>query len=50
VDGPPWPLVRAEVEAFAGAGLEPVHIEDLRDAATPGWRRWRAEFRRAPAL
>jgi SAM-dependent methyltransferase len=39
-DGPPWPLVRAEVEAFATDGLETVRIERL-DV------RWRAEFRRA---
>ncbi|MGH2944168.1 MAG: class I SAM-dependent methyltransferase [Solirubrobacteraceae bacterium] len=44
VDGPPWPLTRAEVEAFAGDGLEPVRIEDIRRPDTPA--RWRAEFRR----
>ena len=44
-DGPPWPLTRAEVEAFTGDGLEPVRIEDLRDP-DPAVRRWRAEFRR----
>jgi hypothetical protein len=35
VDGPPWPLTRAEIDAF---GLAPVRVEDLGD-------RWRAEFR-----
>ena len=40
VDGPPWPLTRAEVESFASGGLETVRIEAL-----PG-SRWRAEFRR----
>jgi SAM-dependent methyltransferase len=44
--GPPWPLTRSEVEAFAHGGLEPVGIEDLRDP-DPAVRRWRAEFRRA---
>ena len=44
-DGPPWPLSRAEVEAFADHGLQPVRIEDLRDP-DPAVRRWRAEFRR----
>jgi SAM-dependent methyltransferase len=39
-DGPPWPLFRAEVEAFATEGLEPVRIERLDG-------RWRAEFRRS---
>jgi SAM-dependent methyltransferase len=44
VEGPPWPLTRAEIDAFATAGLEPVRVEDVRDAEAP--RRWRAEFRR----
>jgi hypothetical protein len=43
VDGPPWPLTRAEIEAFGVGGLEPVRIEDLRE---PGVRRWLAEYRR----
>ena len=43
-DGPPWPLTRAEVEAFAGGGLQPVRIEPIRDPDVPP--RWRAEFRR----
>jgi SAM-dependent methyltransferase len=47
VDGPPWPLTRAEIDAFAAAGLRAVRIEDLRDADDPGYRRWRAEYRRA---
>jgi len=46
VDGPPWPLTRAEIEAFAGGGLRPVRIEDIRDAADPAYRRWRAELHR----
>ena len=41
--GPPWPLTRAEVEAFAAEGLAVVRIEHL---TTGGARRWRAEFRR----
>lgn len=45
--GPPWPLVRAEVEAFASEGLETVRIEELRDPGPPHRLRWRAEFRRA---
>jgi SAM-dependent methyltransferase len=43
VDGPPWPLTRAEIEAFGVGGLEPVRIDDLRE---PGVRRWLAEYRR----
>lgn len=46
VHGPPWPLTRAEVEAFASGGLEPVRIEDLGDADQPDIHRWRAELRR----
>lgn len=42
VDGPPWPLTRAEVEAFAGEGLKTVRIEDVPRAGTSA--RWRAEF------
>jgi SAM-dependent methyltransferase len=40
-EGPPWPLSRADVDAF-GEELEPVTID--RDAT-----RWRAEFRRPAA-
>jgi SAM-dependent methyltransferase len=39
VPGPPWPLTRAEVEAFADDTLTPVDIEDVGG-------RWLAEFRR----
>ena len=46
VDGPPWPLTRAEIAAFADNGLEVVRIEDIPDPAEPEVRRWRAEFRR----
>jgi threonine dehydrogenase-like Zn-dependent dehydrogenase len=41
--GPPWPLTRAEVESFAGTGLETVRIDRLSGDA----ERWRAEFGRA---
>jgi SAM-dependent methyltransferase len=40
-EGPPWPLSRADIDAF-GEGLEPVAIEE--DTG-----RWRAEFRRPAA-
>ena len=39
VDGPPWPLTRGEVDAFAAGGLTAVSVEQ-RDG------RWVAEFRR----
>jgi pimeloyl-ACP methyl ester carboxylesterase/SAM-dependent methyltransferase len=42
--GPPWPLTRAEIGAFAVNGLETVRVEDLPDPADPRIRRWRAEF------
>jgi hypothetical protein len=48
VDGPPWPLTRAEIEAFAGDGLEAVRIEDVRRPGMPA--RWRAELRRPQPL
>jgi hypothetical protein len=44
--GPPWPLRRDEVEAFAADGLTPVRIEIVPVSGRPGERRWRAEFRR----
>lgn len=37
---PPWPLTRAEIDAFATDGLTAVAVE------RPGGNRWRAEFRR----
>jgi SAM-dependent methyltransferase len=46
VDGPPWPLTRAEIEAFANGGLESVSTERVRDAVQPTIHRWRAELRR----
>jgi SAM-dependent methyltransferase len=45
-NGPPWPLTRAEIDAFATGDLQPFRIEDVRDVAQRGPRRWRAEFRR----
>jgi SAM-dependent methyltransferase len=47
VDGPPWPLTRTEVEAFAGGGLETVRIDAVRRPGMP--LLWRAEFRRPQA-
>jgi len=46
VQGPPWALTRSEIDALGQTGLEPVHIEDMRDEALPWPRRWRAEFAR----
>ena len=44
--GPPWPLVRAEMESFGADGLELVGLERLEVPEDPGVPRWRAELRR----
>jgi pimeloyl-ACP methyl ester carboxylesterase/SAM-dependent methyltransferase len=44
--GPPWPLRRDEIDAFAGDGLTLVRVERVADPRFPDDRRWRAEFRR----
>jgi SAM-dependent methyltransferase len=41
VDGPPWPLTRAELDSFATDGLHAVQVEEAPDV-----RRWRALFQR----
>ena len=43
-DGPPWPLTRREIDAFADGELELARIELVRATGVPP--RWRAEFRR----
>jgi SAM-dependent methyltransferase len=45
-DGPPWPLTRAEIDAFAVDGLVPLSVEHVAtpDTTFPG--RWRAVFTR----
>jgi SAM-dependent methyltransferase len=50
VDGPPWPLTRAEVESFATGGLELVALEESAAGPDRPWARsWRAELRRPAA-
>ena len=45
--GPPWPLSRSEIEAFATDGLTVEHIERTADPAqAEGSAHWRAEFSR----
>jgi SAM-dependent methyltransferase len=44
VEGPPWPLTRADIDCFAVEGLELVSIEELHDP--PDTYRWRAVFNR----
>jgi SAM-dependent methyltransferase len=46
VEGPPWPLSRADIESFAVEGLERVSVEEIRDP--PDTHRWRAVFARPP--
>ena len=41
--GPPWPLVRSEIDAFAGEGVDLVAVERLYPDDD---LRWRATFRR----
>lgn len=45
--GPPWPLTRAEIEAFAAGGLGIVRIESLPNSRGAGPGHWRAELHRA---
>jgi len=42
--GPPWPLRRSEVVAFATGDTRIVRIEQIPDADEPAVHRWRAEF------
>ncbi len=47
VEGPPWPLARAELDAFLDGGVELARLEELdQPGGTPVVRRWRAEYRR----
>ena len=51
---PPWPLTRAEIDAFGADGLKPVAVEELAYSGAPqpqsaDDRRWRAEFQRPDA-
>lgn len=47
--GPPWPLTRDEVLAFAGGGPPLVSLEQVPAGGDPGVLRWRAVFRAAGA-
>ncbi len=42
----PWPLVRAEIEAFAEHGLRLAELDDVASAGDPPTRHWRARFTR----
>jgi SAM-dependent methyltransferase len=45
-DGPPWPLTREEMDAFATDGLTTVSVDELPLPDDPDVRRWRGVFRR----
>ncbi len=45
-DGPPWPLSRAEIDAFATGGLVLTSVEENVDPVQRFVRRWRAELTR----
>jgi SAM-dependent methyltransferase len=47
-DGPPWPLSRSELDAFAVGGLESVRIERVSHPRERSVPMWRAELRRPP--
>ncbi|MGH3455047.1 MAG: class I SAM-dependent methyltransferase [Nocardioidaceae bacterium] len=44
-EGPPWPLDRAEIDAFAGAELAASRVEQIPHPDDSQVHRWRAEFR-----
>jgi SAM-dependent methyltransferase len=46
VDGPPWPLTRAELGSFAAGDVQAARLERLPRPDVPGTDRWRAVFRR----
>ncbi|WP_433384747.1 winged helix-turn-helix transcriptional regulator [Actinoplanes sp. CA-142083] len=43
-DGPPWPLTREEVDAFARDGLRAEAVEEIETPDDPLTVRWRATF------
>lgn len=45
-EGPPWPLTRSELDAFAVDGLRATEIEKVAPATQPDSPRWRATFER----
>jgi len=46
--GPPWPLTRAEIDAFGVAGAQPVRIDLTAHPAPTAGSWWLAEFHRPP--
>lgn len=46
VEGPPWPLTRAAIDAFATPDLRLIQLDRLPGPSDPTAYRWRAEFLR----
>ncbi|WP_432950784.1 class I SAM-dependent methyltransferase [Kribbella sp. CA-253562] len=46
VEGPPWPLTRAGIEAFGVDDLRLIQLERVPSPSDPSSYRWRAEFLR----
>jgi hypothetical protein len=45
-DGPPWPLTRGEMDAFATGGLSAESVDACPLPDDPQVRRWRGVYRR----
>ena len=48
LDGPPWPLTRAELETLQHLGLQEISFEDYLEREMVPVRRFRAVYRRQP--
>lgn len=46
IEGPPWPLTRAAINAFATPDLRLIQLDRLPGPSDPTTYRWRAEFLR----
>jgi hypothetical protein len=46
VDGPPWPLTRAAIDAFTTPDLRLIQLESTPSPNDPTLHRWRAEYLR----
>jgi SAM-dependent methyltransferase len=46
IEGPPWPLTRAGIEAFATSDLRLIQVERSPSPNDPTLYRWRAEYLR----
>ena len=45
-DGPPWPLTREEMDAFAAGGLTAASVDAIPAPGYPGAYRWRGVYHR----